>query len=372
MDPQVELLRQFVAACEKDPNLLHEPKFAFYKAYLESLGATIPPKKEKAQEPAEEHAQEAEEDFGIPPPEIDATGVIPPDSGEALPMGDLNKQPSDDDLEKANEERNKATEAFSEGNLDAALQHFTSAIELNPGSAMLHAKRANVLLKLEKPVAAIRDCDKAISINPDSATAYKFRGRANRLLGNWLEAHNDLAMACKLDYDDVANEWLKEVEPNAKKIQEYNRAKARHVEEKALRERQERVRRAQEENRKAAEEQAKRDAEAGEMPNFPQGSGSEDIPSTPFGAEFVSQLLQDPELMKIMKEDPSLMAACMDIMQNPQNIEKYMQNPNLLKLLEKIGGKFGATPPGAAGGCPMGEQSSSQAPPHRAPEPDLD
>ena len=37
------------------------------------------------------------------------------------------------------------------------------------------------------------------------------------LLGEWLEAHKDLAMACKLDYDDVANEWLKEVEPNVRR-----------------------------------------------------------------------------------------------------------------------------------------------------------
>lgn len=35
-----------------------------------------------------------------------------------------------------------------------------------------------------------------------------------RLLGNFVEAHRDLAMACKLDYDDEANVWLKEVEPN--------------------------------------------------------------------------------------------------------------------------------------------------------------
>jgi hypothetical protein len=34
------------------------------------------------------------------------------------------------------------------------------------------------------------------------------------LLGRWLNAQSDLAMACKLDYDDVANEWLKEVQPN--------------------------------------------------------------------------------------------------------------------------------------------------------------
>lgn len=63
-------------------------------------------------------------------------------------------------------------------------------------------------------MAAIRDCEKAISLNPDSAQGYKFRGRANQLLGRWLEAHKDLADACKLDYDDTANMWLKEVEPN--------------------------------------------------------------------------------------------------------------------------------------------------------------
>lgn len=35
-----------------------------------------------------------------------------------------------------------------------------------------------------------------------------------RLLGHWEEAYKDLATACKLDYDDMANEWMKEAEPN--------------------------------------------------------------------------------------------------------------------------------------------------------------
>lgn len=38
-----------------------------------------------------------------------------------------------------------------------------------------------------------------------------------RLLGHWMEASKDLAMACRLDYDDQANEWLKEVKPKVKK-----------------------------------------------------------------------------------------------------------------------------------------------------------
>ena len=31
---------------------------------------------------------------------------------------------------------------------------------------------------MSKPNAAIRDCDRAIEINPDSAHSYKWRGRA--------------------------------------------------------------------------------------------------------------------------------------------------------------------------------------------------
>lgn len=39
-----------------------------------------------------------------------------------------------------------------------------------------------------------------------------------RLLGHWEEAMKDLSMACKLDYDDDANEWLKEVKPKVQDV----------------------------------------------------------------------------------------------------------------------------------------------------------
>lgn len=39
-----------------------------------------------------------------------------------------------------------------------------------------------------------------------------------RLLGRWEEATKDLGMACKLDYDDQANEWLKEVTPKVQSL----------------------------------------------------------------------------------------------------------------------------------------------------------
>ena len=48
------------------------------------------------------------------------------------------------------------------------------------GSAMLYAKRASCYIKQKKPNMAIKDCDKAIALNPDAASAFKFRGRAHR------------------------------------------------------------------------------------------------------------------------------------------------------------------------------------------------
>ncbi len=91
---------------------------------------------------------------------------------------------------------------------------FTEAIKINPHSAVAFAKRGTCFLKLKKPNACIRDCARAIELNADSAPAHKFRGRANRLLGNFVEAARDLRLACKIDFDEQADEWLKEVTPN--------------------------------------------------------------------------------------------------------------------------------------------------------------
>lgn len=82
------------------------------------------------------------------------------------------------------------------------------------GSALLYAKRGQCYLLSSKPVACIRDCTRAVEINPDCAPAYKFRGRAHRLLGHWEEAAKDLRNACKIDFDEQADEWLREVTPN--------------------------------------------------------------------------------------------------------------------------------------------------------------
>jgi suppressor of tumorigenicity protein 13 len=103
--------------------------------------------------------------------------------------------------------------AFSDGEFEEAINYYTEAILLNP-APLFYAKRGQAFLKLNKPNAAIRDCNRALQLNPDNAAAYKFRGRAHRLLGNWEDAAIDLRQACKLDYDDQANDWLKVISFN--------------------------------------------------------------------------------------------------------------------------------------------------------------
>ena len=68
-------------------------------------------------------------------------------------------------------------------------------------SAITLANRAECLLKLKKPCAAISDCTAALSLNPDSAKALKCRGKCYRYLGKWEEANLDISAAQRIDYD---------------------------------------------------------------------------------------------------------------------------------------------------------------------------
>merc|ERR1719516_640922 len=229
------------------------------------MGASLPPKPEPEQQqrepspaappPAKEEDMEVEsEESDV---ELDMEGVVKnPDPEEAHEMGDPeDKEMTDDEMEKFDEKRGEAMSAISEGEWEAAIALFTEAIKLNPNSAAMFAKRGACFIKVQKPNACVRDCTRAIELNPDNAGAYKFRGRAHRLLGNFTEAAKDLSTACKIDFDEQADEWLKEVQPNAKKLAEHNRRKERKAAEKELKERQERVRKAKKAREKAAKEQ---------------------------------------------------------------------------------------------------------------------
>ncbi|XP_023128794.1 hsc70-interacting protein [Amphiprion ocellaris] len=353
MDPRkVSELKGFVQLCESNPGILHLPEMSFFRTWLLSMGATIPPPPEtkgscqggcpcgppptaaSPPEPEPPVLSESEESEI----EIDKEGVIEPDTVEPQDMGEFdNTEVTEEMMDQANEKKIEAINALGEGDLQKALDLFTEAIRFNPRLAVLYAKRASVYIQMQKPNAAIRDCDRAISINPDSAQPYKWRGKAHRLLGHWEEAAKDLAIACKLDYDEDASAMLKEVQPKANKIVEHRRKYERKREEKEVREKQERIKKAREEHARAQREEEARQYGGGYFPGpagFPGGA--------PPGMPGLGELLKDPELLNAMK-DPEVMAAFQDVAQNPANIAKYQSNPKIMGLMNKLSAKFGAS-----------------------------
>uniref|UniRef100_A0A8D2LRB7 ST13 Hsp70 interacting protein n=1 Tax=Varanus komodoensis TaxID=61221 RepID=A0A8D2LRB7_VARKO len=303
-------LRAFVKLCKQNPAVLHAEEMRFFREWAK-------PEEKKPEEPPKPPEPESEESDL----EIDNEGVIEPDSDEPQAMGDESVEVTEEMMDQANEKKVEAINALGEGELQKAIDLFTEAIKLNPHLAILYAKRASVFVKMQKPNAAIRDCDRAIQINPDSAQTYKWRGKAHRLLGHWEEAARDLSLACKLDYDDEASAMLKEVQPRAQKIAEHRRKY----------------------ERKCSVLQNKRPLSVffifsggfpGGMPGAMPGMG---------GMPGLNEILSDPEVLAAM-QDPEVMAAFQDVAQNPANMSKYQNNPKVMNLIGKLSAKFGSQP----------------------------
>ncbi|XP_064231861.1 hsc70-interacting protein-like [Aotus nancymaae] len=206
-------LRSFVKMYKHDPSVLHTEEMRFLRELVESMAGKLPPVTEKAK--SEENTKEeksgnkkVEEDLKADEPsseesdlEIDHEGVIEPDTDAPQEMGDKNAEITEEMMDQANDKKVAATEALNDGELQKAIDLFTDAIKLNPRLAILYSKRTSVFVKLQKPNAAIQDCDRDTETNPDSAQPYKWQGKAHRLLSHWEEAAHDLALAYKLDYD---------------------------------------------------------------------------------------------------------------------------------------------------------------------------
>ncbi|KAK8937548.1 TPR repeat-containing thioredoxin TDX [Platanthera guangdongensis] len=246
-EAKVAQLRDFVDSCKSDPSLLHEPLLVFFRDYLESLGAQIPPTSKKSHNnqksdgmPNAEFSDsnnskkksaeiDDDDDDGnddeIVESDIELEGeVVEPDNDPPQKMGDPTVEVTEKSRYEAQIYKARAVDAMSEGKPLEAIELLTYCIKINPTSAILYATRASVFVKTRKPNAAIRDADAALQINPDSAKGYKSRGMAKALLGKWEEAASDLHIASKLDHDEEIHSILKMVvEPNAQKIEEHRR-----------------------------------------------------------------------------------------------------------------------------------------------------
>ncbi|KAD0903829.1 hypothetical protein E3N88_43565 [Mikania micrantha] len=191
-DSKIQELKFFVETCQSDPSILHSPSLGFFKTYLQSLGAKIPP----PSTPGAENGHTSNEDIVESDLELDDSDVIKPDDDPPQKMGDFSIEVNDESRDLAQNLKSKAIEAISEG---------------------------IVYVKLKKPNAAIRDADAALQINADSAKGYKMRGLARAMLGLWEDAACDLGLASNLDHDEEIGSTLKKIEPNILKIKEHRR-----------------------------------------------------------------------------------------------------------------------------------------------------
>lgn len=379
-------LKKFIEQCESNPSILADPSLSFFRDYLESLGAKLPPaayncgdskpksyvveESDEDMEDTEREKVKVEEEVEdeIIESDIELEGeIVEPDNDPPQKMGDRSVEVSDENREASQLAKSRANEAIAEGKLEEAIEHMTEAILLNPTSAIMYAARASIYIKMKKPNAAIRDANAALEINPDSAKGYKSRGMARAMLGRWEEAAKDLHLASKLDYDEEISTVLKKVEPNVHKIEEhrrkYERLRKEREERKIECERQRRRAEAQ-----AAYEKAKKQEDSsssrkpggmpggfpggmpgsfpGGMPGgFPGGMPGGFPGSMPGGmpgnVDF-SKILNDPELMAAFS-DPEVMAALQDVMKNPANLAKHQANPKVAPVIAKMMNKFGGT-----------------------------
>jgi len=138
----------------------------------------------------------------------------------ALPAAEVcSKELSDEDMDKQGELKQQAQDALEDGDASKALEKLTEAMLLGNVSAMMLAKRAEMLIKQKRYKAAVADATLALQLNPDSAKAYRARGRARRFIGDYDGSSADLNQGQAIDYDDGVADLHSYVKKRVAKMQ---------------------------------------------------------------------------------------------------------------------------------------------------------
>jgi len=127
---------------------------------------------------------------------------------------------TDDQVDKQNALKQAAVELLEDGKHEEALAKFSEAIVVGCASALMYSRRAGILMQLGRPNAVINDCTAALEVNPDSAKAFKMRGRAKAKLELWEEANLDFQTGLKIDHDDDTEEEAKIAAEKAKTLRD--------------------------------------------------------------------------------------------------------------------------------------------------------
>jgi suppressor of tumorigenicity protein 13 len=339
---EIRELKSLIEKLQRDPSILQSPDLGFFRQYIESVtGASIKPVPRRPQhEAAPADAEESEHS--------DDPDIWKEDDSAQYTEVVAKKDPTESQLDEAGEKKNAAMEAT---NFAEKIRLMTEALSVKPGSSMWWAARAQMYLDGRKAHCAIRDANKAIELNPDSAKALRARGIAYRHVGKWEEAARDLAAANQIDYD------------------EKTAAIAKLVTERATNLRNARL-------RKEAELEARSHQQSASQPSPSRRSGdahSDPAAAADFAASLPPQfaeLAKDPELAEMLAK-PGVMNKLKQAMSSG-NMMEIMMDPEFSPILNKFMGKFGPGDlpggmPGMPGGFPGGFPQAAPAPQRSAP-----
>ncbi|KQK03219.1 serine/threonine-protein phosphatase 5 [Brachypodium distachyon] len=130
-------------------------------------------------------------------------------------MGDS----SNANVQKAEELKLKANDAFKANKFSQAVDLYDQAIDLNSSNAVYWANRAFAHTKLEEYGSAVQDATKAIEIDPRYSKGYYRRGAAYLAMGKFKEALKDFQQVKRICPNDPdATRKLKECEKAVQKI----------------------------------------------------------------------------------------------------------------------------------------------------------
>lgn len=126
------------------------------------------------------------------PPKVPSPVPQPPASGRVA-LDPIARPP-----DPAEEFNNKGLAAASKGYHDEAIDHYDSAIKINPNFAAAYVNRAVSRYQKRDPDTALADLGRALQINPHHAEAYNHRAVLYSSIGRFDEAIQDLTRSLDL------------------------------------------------------------------------------------------------------------------------------------------------------------------------------
>jgi len=101
--------------------------------------------------------------------------------------------------EMAEGEKQKGNEFFKKGDYGSAVKHYSEAIRRNPADPKIYSNRAACYTKLMSFDLSLKDCDKAIELDPKFIKAFLRKANAQKGMGQTSRAKTTYEKALELD-----------------------------------------------------------------------------------------------------------------------------------------------------------------------------